>query len=338
MGTIPDPMPVHPGDMLSVIKDFPNQIREAITLGTEIVIRDPIDNIIISGIGGSGTAGDVLQSILWEDKAAVHQCKGMTLPGYANTKTLVVCISYTGDTDEVLSVYTDATKKKCKILAITCGGKLSSMAKQDAIPTVLLPRGMLPRASYGYILFSLLAILSRSHLCGNNLQNLDALLNLLERAPYVVSAKALASRLSTAIPIMFSTPRLHGVAMHWQANLNLNAKAQAFCSTIPDAAHTSLACFGASKHPYHAILLHDDRDPLPLKKRIDAFKHVIRSSGTQVTDIELKGLSHVSKIVSACHLGDFVSYFLSETLGTDPASTTLLDEFKALVKKGEGQK
>lgn len=342
MGMIPDPVPILPGDLLGLIKDFPNQIKEALTLGTEVIIRDPIDHIIIAGVGGSGNAGEILQSILWDDKIPVASCTGMTLPGFANAKTLVVLASYSGDADETLSVYTDATKKKCRIMAVTSGGRLARMAKQDGLATILLPRGLLPRQAYGYILFTMLAVLSRSHLCEHHLlsfeSSFESLLTLLERSPYIQSAQALSKRLATATPLIYTTPRLEGVGTRWALTLNLSAKVHAFCSVLPNATHTNLASFGMGKQQYHVIILHDDRDPLPLKRRIEAFKQVVRQSGTQVTDIELKGISHLSKIVSACHLGDYVSYYLAETLGADPVSIKKLDEFKALVRKGEGQK
>lgn len=336
MGAIPSPIPIKPGDLYSLIIDFPNQVREALTLGTDVIIRDPIDHVIIAGMGASGCAGEVLTSILWEDSTPIHTIKGMSLPAFAHKNSLVICISYSGDTSETISMYNDATKKKCKLMVITSGGKLARMAIQDGIPSVLVPRGLLPRQAYGYFVFCLLAILSRSNLCQNHLQSFENLLTLLEHHPYQSSSQVLGKKLGGTIPVIYTTPRLEGVGNHWKISLNENAKMHAFNNTIPEACHNELCGYEHLKMPCHAILLHDDRDPPGLKKRIDAFKQVIRQHGAGVTDIELKGISHLSKIISACHLGDFVSYYAAESRGVDPFTSKPMDEYQSLVRKAEG--
>lgn len=336
MGRIPNPIPIQSGDLYSLIKDFPNQVREALSLGTEIIIRDPIDRIIIAGMGASGSAGDILNSILWEDPLPIHVVKAMSLPFFAQKNSLVVCISYSGDTNETVSLYTDATKKKCKIIVITSGGKLARMATQDGIPLILIPRGLLPRQAYGYFVFCLLTILARSHLTQNHLQSFESLITLLEHHPYESSSQILGKKLAGTIPVIYTTPRLEGVGKHWKISLNENAKILAFTNILPEACHNELCGYEQLKVPIHAILLHDDRDSLALKKRIDAFKQIIRKHGHGVTDIELKGVSHLLKIVSACHLGDYASYYVGESRGVDPFRSRLIDEYQELVQRAEG--
>ncbi|MEK6960423.1 MAG: bifunctional phosphoglucose/phosphomannose isomerase [Nanoarchaeota archaeon] len=327
------------GDMLALIKDLPYQARESLTIGAEIVIRDPIENILITGMGGSAIAGSVLQSICYNDKIPITVCRGMALPGWAGEKTLVIVISYSGDTDETLSMYTDATRKKCKILAVASGGKLARLAKQDGLPLVTVPRGLPPRGALGYLLIPMLAILCRSHLVDeDHLDGFDHVVGVLERAAYSTSAQNLAKRIGKSIPLIYSTPRLEGVGLRWKTVLNENSKVPAFANTMPEVAHNEILTFGNTKIPFHAVMLRDERDTLQMKRRIEALKTLLRAKGVQVTDIEIKGTSNLSKIMSAVHLGDFVSYYLAEENGVDPLSVRTIDEYKAMVRKAEGTK
>lgn len=337
---MPSDLPNLPaGDMLALIKDLPYQAREALTMGSEIAIRDQIDNILIVGMGGSAIAGSVLQSICYNDKIPITVCRGMGLPGWAGEKTLVIAISYSGDTDETLSMYTDATRKKCKILAVASGGKLARLAKQDGLPLVTVPRGLPPRGALGYLLIPVLAILCRSHLVeDDHLDGFEHVVGVLERAAYVNSAQNLAKRLAGCTPLIYSTPKLEGVGLRWKIALNENSKVPAFANTMPEIAHNEILTFEHTKMPYHAVMLRDERDTLQMKRRIEALKTILRTKGVQVTDIEIKGTSNLSKIMSAVHLGDFVSYYLAEENGADPLSIRTIDEYKAMVRKAEGTK
>ena len=51
-------------DMIGTIEQFPNHVEEAIHLINETDIKNiyKIDNIIISGVGGSAVSGDIIQS------------------------------------------------------------------------------------------------------------------------------------------------------------------------------------------------------------------------------------------------------------------------------------
>jgi len=327
------------GDMLALIKDLPYQARESLTIGAEIAIRDSVENIIIAGMGGSAIAGSVLQSICYNDKIPITVCRGMGLPGWAGEKTLVIAISYSGDTDETLSMYTDATRKKCKILVVTSGGKLARLAKQDGLPLVMIPRGLPPRGAIGYLLIPILAILCRSHLVDeDHLDGFEHVVGVLERAAYTTSAQNLAKRLGGCIPLIYSTPKLEGVGLRWKTVLNENSKVPAFANTMPEIAHNEIVPFGNTKLQFHAVMLRDERDTLQMKRRIEALKTILRSKGVQVTDIEIKGTSNLSKIMSAVHLGDLVSYYLAEEDGIDPLSIKIIDEYKTMVRKAEGTK
>ena len=124
-------------NMLDGLARFPEQIKEALTIA-ETVQRSKflkIDNVVVAGMGGSAISGDIMLS-LFRDKLDVPLIvnREYDLPKWVNKDTLVICISYSGNTDETLSSFKIASQKKCKILCISTGGKLQDLAEKVGFP------------------------------------------------------------------------------------------------------------------------------------------------------------------------------------------------------------
>ncbi len=83
-----------------------------------------IKHIVFSGMGGSGTLGDIFASIFSSTNIHVDIVKGYKLPKTVSKNTLVISISVSGNTAETVSVLKEAIKTKCKIISFFSGGKL----------------------------------------------------------------------------------------------------------------------------------------------------------------------------------------------------------------------
>ena len=59
-------------DMLQVIKNFPDQCREALTLPKGVSANEGVRNIVITGMGGSAMGGDLLKIYLSDSNIPVH--------------------------------------------------------------------------------------------------------------------------------------------------------------------------------------------------------------------------------------------------------------------------
>ena len=51
-------------DIREVLEKFPEHVNKATSLAEHVVIEEKVDNIIISGMGGSGIAGDLIKDYL----------------------------------------------------------------------------------------------------------------------------------------------------------------------------------------------------------------------------------------------------------------------------------
>ena len=66
---------------------------------------DGIDHIVFAGMGGSGTIGDIISSILSRNNIHVNVVKGYLLPKTVDSNTLVVTTSVSGNTTEITSIF-----------------------------------------------------------------------------------------------------------------------------------------------------------------------------------------------------------------------------------------
>ena len=319
-------------DMYSVIKQFYLQIKEGWDLGEKIGFSD-VDRIIITGMGGSALPGEILKSYLNDIKIPIILNKNYELPAYADNKTLVFVISYSGNTEETIEALRDANRKGCKIVIITAGGKLEELSRKLNKKTIVVPRGLPQRLSYGYVSFAILRILQNSKVIKKQDEEIKKLILALQKDNFKKKAAELSEKLVGKIPIIYSSERLYGVAYKWKINFNENAKIHAFCNYFPELNHNEMVGYTKTNGNYYVLILKDDYDNPKIKKRMDITKKIIQKAGVPVLDIELTGTSDLVKIFSLIHLGDWVSYFLALRNEVDPTPVKLVEDLKKELSK-----
>ena len=101
--------------MRDVILNQPEQITHSLDVNKAVRIEGDFDNIILAGMGGSGHPGDLLNGLhLPLVPLTVHRT--YDLPQIYGKKPLVIVSSYSGNTEEALSVYQSARTEKLPFL------------------------------------------------------------------------------------------------------------------------------------------------------------------------------------------------------------------------------
>ena len=103
-----------PGCMHNVYDKWPQIAKDAYNSEIETVDFKDIDHVVFSGMGGSGTIGDLFSSILSKTNIHTTVVKGYVLPKTVDENTLVVATSVSGNTMETISTLESASKKNCK--------------------------------------------------------------------------------------------------------------------------------------------------------------------------------------------------------------------------------
>ena len=149
--------------MLDKALGLPDQMAEAWGLAGELADRMPAGarTLIICGMGGSAIGGQLLHDLIaGGSDVSVHIERGYTLPAFAGRDTPVVCVSYSGNTEEVLGCFSDGLKRGSPMAVISSGGMLTDEAEKAGTPILRVPGGMPPRAALGYLFTPLLKLAS----------------------------------------------------------------------------------------------------------------------------------------------------------------------------------
>ncbi|MFI5170902.1 MAG: bifunctional phosphoglucose/phosphomannose isomerase [Chitinophagales bacterium] len=317
------------------IDRFPEQLLEAVAAGKifpELKFDHPIKNIVVSGMGGSGIGGAMAKQFTGDlIDIPFETVNDYTLPAYINENTLLICSSYSGNTEETLSAFQHGVAKKCNIVCISTGGKLRTLADSMNIFTATMPGGNPPRTCLGYSFVSLLFILFKTGCISN------AFIPELEKAAAKLSGsktliqsktKAIAEKISGTIPLIYSSPKLSAIGTRIKQQLNENSKMHAFANVIPEMNHNELVAFYSADQNISVIYLRDMAEPEQIRKRFIFSKELIQPKVRFVEEIFADGNSYIEKIFYLVHIGDWISFYLSEIKQVDPIKIDALDWLK----------
>jgi glucose/mannose-6-phosphate isomerase len=348
----PHSRPFDPEGMLQKVLDVPFHCQDA----RYRVLNHPpklstkgIRQVLVSGLGGSAIGGDILKTLVWKSASfSVTVNRHYELPGWVGRDTLVVCSSYSGGTEETLSVFKQALAKRLPILAISSGGELLARGKKLKLPYCELPGGLPPRAALGYSFFTLLTAFESLKLIPSQEDDFQETMELLVRlaqdygwfAPTPKNlAKQLAVYFHNKLPLVYGgQDHLDSVAYRWKCQFNENSKQVALSGVVPEMNHNEVLGFTQaellSKKMAAILLRHPQADHPQISRRFDILKGILKARTAGVREVKAQGKSLLAQIMSLIYLGDFVTVYLAYLKGIDPTPIQLIDQFKVKLAKG----
>ncbi len=320
--------------MLDIVRALPDQIKGALELGRHVKVSTP-KNIVFCGVGGSGIAGNIIQRFIGDCKVPLSVIKNYHLPGWINEESLVFCISYSGNTEETVSCFKEALKRKSQIVLVTSNGKLTLLAqKLDFKNIVRVPYRLPPRAALAYLVFPMLMILSDLKLLNVSMQDINDTISTVKKEGYDEKAQELAKQLKDHIPLIYTTPAYEAVALRWKQEFNENTKIHAFYNVFPELDHNELMAYKRTNKELFVVILSDEDEEPQIRKRIELTKEIIKQAGNKVLDVHIKGPSKLVKTFTAIYLGDLTSVYLAKLYNTDPMTADLIEELKKRLHSG----
>jgi glucose/mannose-6-phosphate isomerase len=280
-------------------------------------------NFMVSGLGGSAIAGDLASCFVSEIPVFVN--RGYSVPDYVDRDWLVVLNSYSGNTEETLSAYDDAVRKKAQILVMASGGQLLAKAEQNSHPKIVLPKGMQPRASIMYSFLALLKILQASGIINDVDRQVAEAIELLKDDRLRQEGEKLAQATGARIPLIYAANSMYGVAMRWKTQVNENAKMHAFYNMFSEMNHNEIVGFASEPEKYFVVFLRNHNDHPRMQKRFEVFKEIILSD---IYEVWSRGDSWLGKICSLVNIGDWYSYYLAMIRKVDPSPVEIIEGLK----------
>ena len=343
-----------PHDMLGLVRKFPAQCREASAIRWQYppgrTTEEPIQQIVITGVGGSAIGGDFVRSLMEEyGTVPLLVNRDYTLPHYVGPHTLVIAASYSGNTEETLAAYAAAQSANAQIAVVTSGGKLAEQARADGHPLAIVPGGQPPRSATGYMFFPMLNfLLHRSLLERDIAADFEAALTRLENyerelGPDVPTAqnraKQMAAALCGKIPVIYGSQGWRGaVATRWKGQFNENAKVAAFANVLPEQNHNEILAWTQAQQQaqtWAAIFLRDmeEENHSPRIARRVAVTKELLGENVAVHERIAEGDSLLERMFSLIYFADFVTVYLAYLYNICPTDIASIDRLKLELSK-----
>ena len=221
---------------------------------------ESIERVVFGGMGGSAIAGDLVVDLAAQPGGSVRRAdvsmavvRGFEFPDRLDARSLAVLCSYSGNTEETLSLYREARQTAARILVVTAGGKLLKEASAAGIPALEIDAPGEPRSAVGYNLMLLLGAMNGLGLAATTGQEVAQAVAALDRQNARLAedvptadnpAKRLATELADKTVIVCGGGTFSGVGRRWKSQLNENAKAWAFFEEVPELLHNTVEAFG----------------------------------------------------------------------------------------------
>ena len=300
-----------------------------------------IQNIVVAGMGGSALAALVVKNWLEaETDLQIEVVRTYSLPKYVNKNTLVICSSYSGNTEETVACLHEARMRGAQVSIISSGGVLAEQAHEHQATFIQMPTGLQPRMAMIYNLRSLLKILGHfsvidqkyfteiaeyaDWLCGESRQwaaNVTIDHNI---------AKQLALMSVGKTPVFYAGHMMSPVAYKWKISWNENAKNVAFYNELPEFNHNEF--IGWASHPVEKPFVIFDLisnfEHERILRRFEVSDRLLSGRRPKANIVSLQGATPIAQMLWGSILADFVSIYVAILNGVDPTPVKLIEKLK----------
>jgi len=302
---------------------------------SKLEIND-IDHIVFAGMGGSGTIGDIISSILSKTNIHVNVVKGYLLPKTVDSNTLVVVTSISGNTDEVVSILKDSKKSKARFISFSSDGNLEKVSIKNNIEYIKIPQSHSPRASLPSFLYSILNVLENIMPIKKN--DIIESISKLEQTQKLISSSNLNEKnpsLSLAnwmknIPVIYYPWGLQAAAIRFKNSLQENAKIHTISEDMIEACHNGVVAW-ENKTSVQPILIQGHDDYIKTKERWKIFKEFLQSKQIDFKEVNSGKGNILSKIMHLIYLLDYSTIYHAVESKIDPTPVKPIEFIKSRI-------
>ena len=321
---------------------LPEQLRDALWRVESAIMPDwdTPAGLVVAGMGGSAIGGALARAALGDHASRpIFVTRAYGLPPWTMPDTMVLCASYSGETEETLACYESAGALGAKRAVVTTGGRLAELARADGVPVIPLPAGFQPRAAVAYVTVAALEVAALSGAGPRLTSEIDVTASHTEQlvnewgpdAPEDSLAKSIARGLLGTTPVIAGAGLTAPIAYRWKTQINENAKLPCFSHELPELDHNELVGWeGAPTVGRFSAVFLDDSDLHPrVKARMELTERLIAPYAATVFRPQTRGQTSVERVISLVLLGDLVSIYLAVLRGVNPTPVKAIDELKA---------
>jgi glucose/mannose-6-phosphate isomerase len=327
------------------VEKFPDYLDKGYRKGSSIndlPEHENIENIVFLGMGGSAFSCELAAGLsLPVSSVPIDVIKTYEIPGYIGRNTLVVAVSFSGDTEETLEACEEAYETGAFLLAISTGGKLMELASDWKIPFLRVSEPIpQPRASLPYLTGSILAVLETLGFykgAGSWIEQCVSYLND-SKDRIFNTAEVLADKINGTLILSYGADPLGALAAkRFKNQINENAKCPAFYNEYPELCHNELAGWGVlgdvTRQVFSLVQFKCESQHPQVSRRMQWVAETLRESVQSIHNIESKSDLELGQVMELIMTGDAASIKLAFLEGVDPGPVPVLGELKEFLKK-----
>lgn len=306
----------------------------------------PIYDVVVAGMGGSGLAAKAYK-VAGDLQVPFEVVQEYDLPEYVHENTLLICSSYSGNTEETLSVFEQALDEdspypRPMIVVIASGGKLLERAQAEKLPYIQLPTGYQPRYTFGYQYRALAEVMAATPLKDGEIPLLETAAQKLPVTmqswlPTVPTKDNVAKQIALEVigksAVIYAGPKLWPAAYKWKISFNENAKQVAWAGQFPEFNHNEFLGWTKqpTQKPYAVIDLRSNLEHPQVQKRFAVTERLLSGLRPSPIVVEAQGEDLLDQLLSTIALGDYVSIYTALLNGLNPTPVDLVEKFKKLL-------
>jgi len=310
--------------MFKVYDTWHEMARDSYNSDIEPLDSNNIDHIVFAGMGGSGTIGDLFASLFSKTNLHISVVKGYILPKTVDEKTLVINISVSGNTIEIISILNQANNLPCRVVSFSSGGKIERICNEKNIPFKKIKCIHSPRASFLSYVYCILKYLQK-FLPINRNEILQSIIDL-EKTSKQISSKNLTdsnpslniANWINGIPIIYYPDGLRSAAIRFKNSYQENVKSHAMVEDVIETSHNGIVSWETNSNVV-PILLQGIDDFSKTKERWSIIKEFFDTKNIDYMEINsLKG-SILTKLVNLIYIFDYSTIYRAVLNNKDPS-------------------
>ncbi len=309
-----------------IVAEFIQDFKRGFEAGRSVELDlAGLEKILFMGVGGSGIICDVMSQILKERGVYCEVLKDYRLRG--GGWDLIMAVSHSGNTAEVLNTVLELLDKDARLLFITSDGILMRIGERYGIPIVPVRGDVPPRYCFPNMLGASLGVFSNL-----GLVDLDLEYSELERFQEKVRedvpsernyAKRIAYRIAGGFPVIYAYEEVRCAGYRLKCQLNENAKVYCGFGELPEAFHNDIEAL-----PDNALIIlpRSFRESEELRLSIEAFSKLVGED--RVFSIRGDSRRRLGELLELIIFADYTSLYLSILKGSDPLTLPRMDALK----------
>jgi glucose/mannose-6-phosphate isomerase len=268
--------------------------------------------------------------------------KQYRVPAFVGPTSLVFALSYSGETEETVSMARAAAKCGATVVGVSTGGTIAQIAEESGGLHMPCPEGYLPRAAVGALVGAVTVALFRSGLAPSAHAQLvraqEQLAHRRDRCKPSIEgaaneAREFARKIGRTIPVIYGGGALGGVAAYrWKCDVNENAKAPAYSAAHPELDHNEICGWGqhgdVTRQIISLIELRHGFEHEQLARRFQYTREIIEECVHQVLEVHAEGEGRLAQLLDLMYVGDWVSCYLALQNDVDPGPIDAIFELK----------